>query len=102
MKKGDKRMKVIVISEECHGFIGLADTLEHAIDFLMDKGWLDEETTVPVFNDKTNEWEEISMAERLGEQWGNTLRSAKDCDELNEALDGCFLFDEMNVYTGED
>lgn len=95
-------MKVIVISEDCHGFIGLADTLEHAIDFLMDEGWLDEGTTLPVFNEKTKEWEEISMVERLGEHWGNTLRSAKDCDELNEALDGCFLFYEMDVYTGED
>ena len=54
-------MKVIVISEDCHGFIGLADTLEHAIDFLMDEGWLDEGTTIPVFNEKTKEWEEISI-----------------------------------------
>ena len=95
-------MKAIVISEECHGFIGLADTLEHAIDFLMDEDWLNEETTIPVFNDETKSWEDVSITERFGEHWGNTLRSAKDCDELNDAFNDCFFFYEMDVYTGED
>lgn len=95
-------MKVIVISEECHGFIGLADNLEHAIDFLMDEDWLNEGTTIPIFNSKTKIWEDVPVTERLGEHWGNTLRSAESCDELNEALDGCFFFDEMDVYSGED
>lgn len=95
-------MKVIIISEECHGFIGLADTLEHAIDFLMDEDWLNEGTTIPVFNNKINKWKDVSMAERFGEHWGNTLRSAKTCDELNEAFNESFFFYEKNVYTGED
>jgi hypothetical protein len=95
-------MKVIAISEECHGLIGLADNLEHAIDFLMDENWLDEETTVPVFNDKTMIWEDVSMVERFGEHWGNTLRGAKNCAELNEAFNECFFFCEGEVYTGED
>lgn len=30
-------MKVITIAEDCHGFIGIADTKEHAIDFLIDE-----------------------------------------------------------------
>lgn len=95
-------MKAIVISEECHGFIGLADTLEHAIDFLMDEDWLNEETTIPVFNDETKSWEDVSITERFGEHWGNTLRSAQDCDELNDAFNDCFFFYKMDVYTGED
>ena len=95
-------MKVIVISEECHGFIGLADTLEHAIDFLMDEDWLNEETTIPIFNDKTHDWEHISVIKRFGEHWGNTLRGAKNCDELNDAFNECFFFYERDVYTGED
>ena len=95
-------MKVIVISEECHGFIGLTDTLEHAIDFLMDEDWLNEGTTIPVFNDKTNDWEDVSVVERFGEYWENTLRGAKNCDELNEVFSDCFLFCEREVYTGED
>lgn len=95
-------MKVIVISHESLGFIGLADTLEHAIDFLMDKDWLNEGTTVPVFNEKTRNWDYVSLTERFGEHWGNTLRSAKNCDELNDAFNEYFCFDEMNVYSGED
>ena len=95
-------MTVIVITEETHGFIGLADTPEHAIDFLMDENWLDEGTTFPTFNEQTKKWEDVSVTEKFGEHWGNTLRSAKNCDELNEALDDYFLFEEMNIYTGED
>lgn len=94
-------MKVIVISEECHGFIGLADSLEHAIDFLMDKNWLNERTTIPIFNNKTKEWDDVSIVERLGEHWDNTLRNAKNCAELNEAFCDCFWFYEMDVYSGE-
>ena len=95
-------MKVIVISEECHGFIGLADTPEHAIDFLMDEDWLNEGTTIPVFNHTTRNWDSVSLTERFGEHWGNTLRSAKNCDELNDAFNEGFSFYEMDVYSGED
>ena len=95
-------MKVIVISEECHGFIGLADTPAHAIDFLMDEDWLNEGTTIPVFNHTTRNWDSVSLTERFGEHWGNTLRSAKNCDELNDAFNEGFSFYEMDVYSGED
>ena len=95
-------MKVIVISEYRHGFIGLADTLEHAIDFLMDEDWLNERTPIPVFNKKTEEWNFVSVTERFGEYWGNTLRSAKSCDELNDAFSEDFFFYGKDVYTGED
>lgn len=95
-------MKVILISEECHGLIGVADTPEHAIDFLMDEDWLNEGTTLSIFNNKTKKWEDVSMVERFGEHWGNTLRSAKSCDELNEAFCDCFFFSDYEVYSGED
>lgn len=95
-------MKVIVISHESLDFIGLADTLEHAIDFLMDKDWLNEGTTIPIFNEKTKNWDYVSVVERFGEHWGNTLRNAKNCDELNDAFNECFCFDEVEVYSGED
>ena len=95
-------MKVIVISKECYNFIGVADTLEHAIDFLMDKDWLNEETTISIFNDKINYWEDVPVTERFGKYWGNTLRGAKNCDELNDAFCGLFFFEEVDIYTGED
>lgn len=95
-------MKVILISEECHGLIGVADTPAHAVDFLMDENWLNEGTTIPIFNSKINKWEDVSMVERFGDHWYNTLQSAKTCDELNDAFCECFFFSDYEVYTGED
>lgn len=40
----DRIMKVWYISEECHGFIGLASTLEKAMKFLIEEGWINEGT----------------------------------------------------------
>ena len=94
-------MKMIVI-EDCNGLIGLADTLEHAIDFLMDEDLLNEGTPIPVFDKETKEWNFVSVTERFGEHWGNTLRSAKSCDELNDAFSEDFFFYERDVYTGGD
>ena len=94
-------MKAIVISEESHGFIGVADTPEHAINFLISEDWLNDGTTFPTFNNKIHRWEDISIIDKFGENWADTLRS-KNCDELNEALDECFYFDEVDIYTGED
>lgn len=39
-------MKVIKITEECHGFIGLAKDMRSAFEYLVKKEWIDEKTEV--------------------------------------------------------
>lgn len=39
-------MKVIIINEDLHGFIGLATNYSCAIDFLVKENWLNENTEI--------------------------------------------------------
>ena len=41
-------MKVIVIFEECHGFIGVAKNIKSAFDFLLYDKWITEKTYFPI------------------------------------------------------
>ena len=94
-------MKVITINEECHGFIGIADTKEHAIDFLVDENWLSEHTELPYFDEKDNTWRDRSVKEKLGENWEDVLKNS-DIEKMNDLLEDTFFFDEEHVYTGEE
>lgn len=94
-------MKVITIVEECHGFIGIADTPEHAIDFLVKEDWLSGETELPYFDGKDKKWKERSVKEKLGENWKNVLKGS-NIEQINDLLDDAFLLDEEHVHTGEE
>lgn len=92
-------MKVITINEECHGFIGIADTKEHAIDFLIDENWLSGDTELPSFDEKDKTWKDRSVKEKLGENWENVLKDS-DIRQINDLLGNAFLLYEWCVYTG--
>lgn len=94
-------MKVITIREECHGFIGIADTKEHVIDFLIKENWLSENTELPYFDGKDKKWKERSVKEKLGENWESILKNS-DIEQMNDLLDDSFFFYEEHVYTGEE
>ena len=84
---------VIIIDEECHGFIGVARTQQSAIDFLYVKQWLNDETDV--FCERIKSWTPIKKA--YGENWKQFLKSLNLYD-LNTALDGCFYFSEAKIW----
>lgn len=92
-------MTVIIIKEEYHGFIGVADSVVHAIDFLIDKNWLTKYTDV--FRYAGNgKWIENSVEERFGTNWEQIIKQF--ClEDFNNIFDGCFYFSEEMVYTGE-
>lgn len=94
-------MKVITINEECHGYIGIADTKEHAIDFLVDEDWLSEYTGLSYFDEEDKKWKERTIKEKLGENWKDILKNS-DIEQMNDLLDDAFLFEEVRVYTGEE
>lgn len=58
-------MKVIMIYEDCYGFVALAKNKQAAINYLVDNHWLDER--VIVWNE--GEDNEVPLIERLGENW---------------------------------
>ena len=49
-------MKVIVIFEECHGFIGVAKNIKSAFDFLLYDKWITEKTHFPIEADDDSDF----------------------------------------------
>ena len=60
-------MKVIVIFEECHGFIGVAKDMKSAFDFLLYDKWITEKTYFPIEADDDSDF---VMLEDLRKRFG--------------------------------
>lgn len=93
-------MNVIFINEESGGILSVTDTVTHAIDYLINNDWLSENTELLIFIQETGEWKEITVKEKLGENWEAILRNAS-IDEFNNYIEGVFFLSEERVYTGE-
>ena len=93
-------MNVIFINEESGGILSVTDTVTHAIDYLINNDWLSEDTELIIVNQDTGEWKEITVKEKLGENWEAILRNAS-IDEFNNYIEGVFFLSEERMYTGE-
>ena len=93
-------MNVIFINEESGGILSVTDTVTHAIDYLINNDWLSENTELLIFIQETGEWKEITVKEKLGENWEAILRNAS-IGEFNNYIEGVFFLSEERVYTGE-
>lgn len=86
-------MKVIIINEDNHGTLGIAENYTRAIDFLFMYDWIQAGTEI--YNYDTKEWTNIE--ELLGDNWINVIR-AYTIDEFNNTFDAVFRLEEMLVY----
>ena len=93
-------MNVILIKDEFGGILSITDTVAHAVDYLINDEWLSEDTELIIVNQDTGEWKEITIKERLGENWEAILRNAS-IDEFNDYVKEVFFLSEERVYTGE-
>ena len=93
-------MNVIFINEESGGILSVTDTVTHAIDYLINNDWLSENTELLMFIPEAGEWKEITVKEKLGENWEAILRNAS-INEFNNYIEGVFFLSEERVYTGE-
>lgn len=84
-------LNVIIINEECHGFIGVARDVPSAIDFLWQHDWLSEYTEIPL----VHEWASVKSV--YGEEWREYFKS-RTLDELQDIFDGCFYFYEEKLW----
>lgn len=82
---------VIVINEECHGFIGVAHDVPSIIDFLYQNDWLNKYTEI-YFEDELS-----SVQSVYGENWREYFKE-RTLDELQDIFDGCFYFHEEKVW----
>ena len=82
---------VIVIEEECHGFIGIAHDVPSVIDFLCQNDWLNEYTEIYI------EHELSSVRSVYGENWCEYFKE-RTLNELADIFDGRFYFRGEKVW----
>lgn len=82
---------VIVIEEECHGFIGMAHDVPSVIDFLCQNDWLTEHTDIYF------EYEWSSVLSVYGKNWCKYFKE-RTLNELADIFGGCFYFREEKVW----
>lgn len=76
-------MKVVIIEEDNHGYIGVASTMEKAIQYLISSHWIEENTEFYSKEDKI--WK--TVVEFFGKDW-----EEKIIHQPAEFFDGCFYF----------
>ena len=92
-------MKVITIHEENHGFIGVATTPKAAMQFLVNRGWL--ELGTEFYDEETEAWYELRhIFESMGIE--PTLENIVDWGVSKfddwRLWDGLFYFGETELY----
>lgn len=87
-------MEIVVIVEENHGNIGVAENYKAAKQWLIRKGWVDQHSDI--YNRDTSEWE--SLIELYGENWKEVFMNfdKKDMENMGFYLeDGELIEEEM-------
>lgn len=85
-------MRVITISEDNHGLIGIAKSYADAVHFLVKENWLSELTEV-IKADET----ETTVIQDLGEEWFTKMLHWS-MEEFCDYFEGCFYLNSENVY----
>ena len=76
---------VIIIEEDNHGFIGIAETFLDAIDFLITEDWLNGKTELYEGDEKYK-----TIEEDLGENWISQI-SEWNLEKFNKYFEGMFF-----------
>jgi hypothetical protein len=90
------KMKVIVIREECQGFIGMAKDMPSAFEFLVKEHWVKPQTE---FFDSYGYGFTLETAKRQLEldTYEETLARLYEC-ETEDYFNDLFYFDEETIY----
>ena len=89
-------MKVITISEECHGFIGIAKDMPSAFDMLVSEHWVNPQTEFFDSNEGSFTLETVKTDLGL-DTYEETLARLYECETENY-FDGMFYFDVCEVF----
>ena len=90
-------MRVLNISEESHGHIGLAMCYRAAIDFLTLKEWLNETLWIPFWNEEGGGWDSAPIREVLGDEWEDRVY-CMTIEEFNDIFDCVFHLEVEELY----
>lgn len=88
------------VSEDCHGDLAITETLEQAIDFLINGSWIDKYTEIylPAYETEISLYEYVNnIDENLSVfEWLKELTR----DEFNTFFDGQFYIETLNLQNG--
>jgi hypothetical protein len=96
-------MKIIIITEENHGDIGVATTMKAAFQFLIESDWLT--FGFELYDKTTGSWytvRDVFMSKQLEETRENLLAWALEHENDWEVWDGAFYFHEDTIYEEEE
>lgn len=88
--------KIILIWEETHGIIGVANNYYNAIKFLIKEHWLCDETQI--YDDSTDKWVELNIF--YGRNWRDVLLNEWDLDKFNDEFVDFMGLNVEEVYEG--
>lgn len=96
---------VIAIREECHGFIGIAEDMESAFDFLLKEKWITETTDFCLNYGIEEEEDFLSLKEIMIKYEFDSLLETLLFFWNNEGdafFEGVVYFDEETIYKREE
>lgn len=84
-------MKVVLIHEDNHGFLGVAKDYENAINFLLQNRWLN--TDIEIYVDDEYDFKSLK-------ELNVSIEDIKkmDIDKFNDFFEGIFYLDIDNVW----
>ena len=85
-------MKAILISEDNHGFIGLAVNYSRAVDFLIKENWLNEYTEVWINH-------RGYLLKQIFPNWQEIIKNW-NIEKFNNFFRGEFYLESMEIYGG--
>lgn len=92
-------MTVILINEDNHGLIGVANNYFNAVNWLISENWIDDNTEV--WNETADHWDKL--IDLQGRDWADRMRNEWDIDNFNYFWENSFSLNPIDVIgTGED
>ena len=88
---------VILIMEDNHGLIGVANNYYNAVKWLIENAWLNSFDDVYV---EDNKWETI--VDVFGENWEDLILNKWDRNKFNEVFQGSISLESTNVIGTEE
>ena len=92
-------MNVILIHEDSHGLVGVANNYYNAVKWLIAKDWISDNTEISIGeNEYSYEW--ASVKNTLGENWADKMLDQWDIDDFNDYWTGLFRLEPVEVFQG--
>ena len=92
-------MNVILIYEDNHGLVGVANNYYNAVKLLIADDWISDTTEICIGENK-NSYEWKPLKEVFGEDWADKMLEQWDIENFNDYWRDTFLLELVKVFQG--